>query len=82
MPEAEIDSRGNIIRAVNEQFGNIQWKDGGKIRQVIAEELDGVRPLDAREGLVDPVGDGADLTLRGARADDEVVGEARHAAHV
>ena len=29
----------NIIRAFNDQFGNIDWKDSDKIRQVIAEEI-------------------------------------------
>ncbi len=38
-PEPEIDRLSNIIRAFNEQFGNIDWKDGDKIRTVIAEEI-------------------------------------------
>ena len=29
----------NIVRAFNELFGNIDWKDGDKIRKVIAEEI-------------------------------------------
>jgi type I restriction enzyme, R subunit len=28
-----------IIRAFNDQFGNIEWKDGDKIGRFIAEEL-------------------------------------------
>jgi type I restriction enzyme, R subunit len=29
----------NIIRAFNDMFGNIEWKDGDKIRKVITEEI-------------------------------------------
>src|SRR5262249_3509456 len=39
VPEPELDRLSNIIKAFNEQFGNIDWKDGDKIRQVIAEEI-------------------------------------------
>src|SRR5205814_6756827 len=28
-----------ILRAFNDQFGNVDWKDGDKIRQVITEEI-------------------------------------------
>jgi len=38
-PEAELDQLSNIIKAFNDQFGNIHWKDGDKIRRVIAEEI-------------------------------------------
>ncbi|MDA8427899.1 MAG: type I restriction endonuclease subunit R [Geobacteraceae bacterium] len=38
-PEPEIDRLSNIIKTFNEQFGNIAWKDGDKIREVIAKEL-------------------------------------------
>lgn len=38
-PEPEIDLLSNIIRAFNEQFGNIEWKDEDKIRKVITEEI-------------------------------------------
>ncbi|MCK9523322.1 MAG: type I restriction endonuclease subunit R [Proteobacteria bacterium] len=37
--EPELDQLSNIIKAFNDQFGNIEWKDGDKIRQVIAEEI-------------------------------------------
>ena len=37
--EPEIDVLSNIIRAFNDRFGNIEWKDADKIRQVIKEEL-------------------------------------------
>ena len=37
----ELDHLSNIIRMFNDQFGNIEWKDGDKIRQVIAEEIPG-----------------------------------------
>ena len=39
IPEPELDQLSNIIKAFNDQFGNIDWKDADKIRQVIAEEL-------------------------------------------
>lgn len=35
----EIDKLSNIIRAFNDMFGNIEWKDGDKIRKVITEEI-------------------------------------------
>jgi type I restriction enzyme R subunit len=38
-PEPDLDQLSNIIKAFNEQFGNIQWKDADKIRKVIAEEI-------------------------------------------
>ncbi len=38
-PEPELDRLSNILRTFNELFGNIEWKDGDKIRQVIAEEI-------------------------------------------
>ncbi|SDB35991.1 type I restriction enzyme, R subunit [Desulfonatronum thiosulfatophilum] len=38
-PEPELDQLSNIIKTFNDQFGNIEWKDGDKIRKVIAEEI-------------------------------------------
>jgi type I restriction enzyme R subunit len=38
-PEPEMDYLSNIIKTFNDQFGNIDWKDGDKIRKVIAEEI-------------------------------------------
>ena len=38
-PEPELDRLSNIVKAFNELFGNIDWKDGNKIRKVIAEEI-------------------------------------------
>lgn len=38
-PEADLDQLSNIIKAFNDQFGNINWKDNDKIRRVIAEEI-------------------------------------------
>jgi type I restriction enzyme R subunit len=37
--EPELERLSAILRTFNEQFGNIDWKDGDKIRQVIAEEI-------------------------------------------
>ena len=39
MPEPELDQLSNIIKTFNDQFGNIEWKDGDKIRKVIVEEI-------------------------------------------
>jgi type I restriction enzyme R subunit len=38
-PEPALDRLSNIIKAFNDQFGNIDWKDADKIRQVISEEI-------------------------------------------
>lgn len=38
-PEPELDKLSNIIETFNDLFGNIEWKDADRIRQVIAEEL-------------------------------------------
>lgn len=35
----DIDKLSNIINAFNDMFGNIEWKDGDKIRKVITEEI-------------------------------------------
>ncbi len=40
-PEPELERLSNIIKAFNDQFGNIDWKDADRIRQVIAEEIPG-----------------------------------------
>src|SRR5665213_3090394 len=39
VPETELDRLSNIVKAFNEQFGNVEWKDVDKIRKVIAEEI-------------------------------------------
>src|SRR5260370_9122400 len=39
MPEPQLDRLSNILKAFNDQFGNIDWKDADKIRKVIAEEI-------------------------------------------
>lgn len=39
LPEPELEILSNILRSFNEQFGNIEWKDGDKIRDVIASEI-------------------------------------------
>jgi len=38
-PDPEIDKLSNIVKVFNDQFGNIEWKDADKIRQVIVEEI-------------------------------------------
>jgi len=37
--EPELDVLTNILKAFNEQFGNVDWKDADKIRQIITEEI-------------------------------------------
>jgi type I restriction enzyme R subunit len=39
LPEPELDQLSNIVKTFNEQFGNIEWEDKDKIRQVITEEI-------------------------------------------
>jgi type I restriction enzyme R subunit len=39
IPEPELDRLSNIIKVFNEQFGNINWEDDDKIKQVISEEI-------------------------------------------
>lgn len=39
--EPELDRLSNIVKAFNEQFGNIDWKDADKINKLISEELPG-----------------------------------------
>ena len=38
-PEPELDRLSSILRSFNDQFGNIEWKDEDKIRNVIGVEL-------------------------------------------
>lgn len=38
-PESDLEQLSSIIKAFNDQFGNIEWKDADKIRKVIAEEI-------------------------------------------
>jgi len=38
-PETELEHLSTILRTFNEQFGNVDWKDADKIRQVISEEI-------------------------------------------
>jgi type I restriction enzyme R subunit len=39
VPEPELDRLSNILKAFNDQFGNIDWKDADKISKVITEEI-------------------------------------------
>jgi hypothetical protein len=39
LPEPELDRLSNILHSFNEQFGNIDWKDGDKIRNVISKDI-------------------------------------------
>ena len=37
--ETELERLSNILKAFNDQFGNVDWRDADKIRQVITEEI-------------------------------------------
>ncbi len=39
LPDPELDRLSNILKSFNEQFGNVEWKDGDKIRDVITQEI-------------------------------------------
>jgi type I restriction enzyme R subunit len=39
MPEPDLDRLSNILKAFNDQFGSIEWKDADKIHKVITEEI-------------------------------------------
>jgi len=38
-PEPELDRLSNIIKAFNDQFGNIPWEDADRIHKLITEEI-------------------------------------------
>lgn len=38
-PEAELDLLSNIVKAFNDQFGNIPWTDADRVRRLITEEI-------------------------------------------
>lgn len=38
-PEPELDILSNIIRAFNDQFGNIPWTDADRVRKLITEDI-------------------------------------------
>jgi len=38
-PEPELDRLSNIIKTFNDQFGNIEWKDGDRVRRLITEDI-------------------------------------------
>jgi len=37
--ELELDRLSNILKAFNEQFGNIEWQDADRVRRLITEEI-------------------------------------------
>jgi type I restriction enzyme, R subunit len=47
-PEPDLDRLSNIIRSFNDLFGNIDWLDEDKIRQLITEEIPEKVAADAR----------------------------------
>jgi len=38
-PEPELDRLSNIVKAFNDQFGNIPWTDADRVRKLITEEI-------------------------------------------
>ncbi|EHM09450.1 helicase, type I site-specific restriction-modification system restriction subunit [Thermanaerovibrio velox DSM 12556] len=38
-PEPELERLSNIIKAFNDQFGNIPWTDADRVRKLITEEI-------------------------------------------
>jgi type I restriction enzyme R subunit len=38
-PEPELDLLSNILKAFNDQFGNIQWTDTDRVQRLITEEI-------------------------------------------
>ena len=40
-PEPELDLLSNIVGAFNEEFGDIDWEDADRVRQLITEEIPG-----------------------------------------
>ena len=38
-PEPEMDQLSNIIKAFNDQFGNIPWADADRVHQLITEQI-------------------------------------------
>ena len=38
-PEPELDRLSNILHSFNDQFGNITWTDGDRIRRLITEDI-------------------------------------------
>lgn len=38
-PEPELDRLSNILQVFNEQFGDIEWQDGDRVRRLITQEI-------------------------------------------
>ena len=38
-PDPELDRLSNIIKSFNDLFGNIQWSNVDRVRQIISEEI-------------------------------------------
>jgi type I restriction enzyme R subunit len=39
IPEPELDSLSNIIKAFNDQFANVAWTDADRVRRLVTEEI-------------------------------------------
>ena len=38
-PEPELDTLSNILKAFNDQFGNIDWQDADRVQRLITEDI-------------------------------------------
>ncbi len=38
-PEPELDRLSNILKVFNDQFGNVAWTDGDRVRKLVTEEI-------------------------------------------
>jgi type I restriction enzyme R subunit len=38
-PEAQLDRLSNILKAFNDQFGNIDWQDADRVQRLITEDI-------------------------------------------
>ncbi|WP_407559579.1 type I restriction endonuclease subunit R [Mycobacterium paraintracellulare] len=45
-PEAELDRLSNIVKAFNDQFGNISWTDTDRVRRLITKDIPAQVSLD------------------------------------
>jgi type I restriction enzyme R subunit len=41
IPEPEIDRLSNILKTFNDQFGNVNWTNGDRVRNLITKEIPG-----------------------------------------
>ncbi|MBU1097313.1 MAG: DEAD/DEAH box helicase family protein [Bacteroidetes bacterium] len=52
-PEAELDTLENILSAFNQRFGDIEWSDKDKVRQILTKQLP--NEMKANKDIMDAV---------------------------